>query len=277
MGSDRNAINSLMSDDEFSRLAYIMENITGIELPRSKKDMLITRLSRHLRERHISSFRHYLDLISNPENSELRNEAICHITTNITSFFRENHHFDFLVNEAIPSLKKMEPNNKRIKIWSAGCSTGEEPYSIAIALLREFGPEFDFQVLATDIDKSALEAAKKGEYRGVSLDSKTDLDHSLFTNDDGSLKISTNVRQKVFFNHLNLMDDWPKRLRFDVIFFRNVAIYFSENVQSDLWGRLNHTLREGGFLMIGHSERICGSAIENFIPKGKTVYEKVAK
>ena len=218
------------------------------------------RLLRRLRALQLDSFAEYLPLIEQPGSDEASN-FLNAITTNVTEFFREPHHFELLVSTVLPELLKLHAGDRKLRIWSAGCSTGEEPYSIAMTLAHcgALLPYCDARVLATDICRHALTTAQAGVYRKNAIgDVPSELRARFFEDGppvDGASVITT-VKQLVGFARLNLMDPWPMKGPFDVIFCRNVMIYFDRDTQTLLVERMRQLLAPGGFLIIGLAESL---------------------
>jgi chemotaxis protein methyltransferase CheR len=207
---------------------------------------------------------------------------IAALTTNVTRFFREPHHFDHLRSKALPPLLARARQGERVRIWSAGCSSGQEPYSIALTILALMpdARSFDVRVLATDINPKVLAAGRAGQYTEDELvDVPKEARRSWMEkveSDDGTYAFDDAVRGLVSFRQLNLMTPWPMRGPFDLIFCRNVVIYFNEETQIRIWDRMMPLLRDGGVLYIGHSERVTGPATAKLVLEGTTTYRKVA-
>ena len=263
-----------MSEKDFKAISELAYKYTGIVLGDHKQDMVYGRLARRMRDLQLTSFVDYCQLIqetSQPEVSRFINA----ITTNLTSFFRESHHFDFLTSNALPALFK--GNKGKIRGWSAGCSTGEEPYSISL-MLNEFAPikMWDVKVLATDLDSNVLQKASQGVYdieRIESLGKSVKSKWFLFDrNHKDIVKVAPSLQQLIRFKRLNLLESWPMRGSFDFIFCRNVMIYFNEETQVRLLNRFADILNPGGYLFIGHSESL-HSAASRFNSLGKTIYQ----
>ena len=266
-----------MSQKNFDQVKDIAYDLTGIKLTDLKKNMIYSRLARRIRQRGLSSFDEYCELLEQPGNDEVT-DFVNAITTNLTSFFRENHHFDFLVKTVFPQLLRKNSGSQRIRVWSAGCSTGEEPYSIAICL-RERMPvtKWDIKVLATDLDTNVVSHGKRGVYSGDRIES---LDESRckkwFLRDPKSeeVRVKPALQELITFKPLNLLNEWPMRGPFDVIFCRNVVIYFDKDTQKTLFNRYADMLAPGGYLFIGHSENL-HKVSNRFKSLGKTVYQKI--
>jgi chemotaxis protein methyltransferase CheR len=252
----------------------------GIQLSEAKRHLVYNRLAKRIRQLGLESFTQYLDYVDANEETEFTH-LVNAITTNLTFFFREIHHFDALKNEIVPQLKMRHAQNKRIRVWSAGCSTGEEPYSIAITLQQAFNENFsgwDVKVLATDLDTNVLEHAQKGVYK---LDKTEGLPEGVLNhwfeagkgNNEGFVRAKQVLKEMITFKQLNLMKDWPMKGPFDVIFCRNVVIYFDKPTQAKLFKRYYDLLAPGGFLIVGHSESL-HNVNNDFKLLGKTIYQK---
>jgi chemotaxis protein methyltransferase CheR len=247
-----------------------------------KRNLIYTRLSRRLRMLGQTTFKEYRDyLIAN--ESELEN-FINAISTNLTKFFRESHHFDhFRTHVAVPFVQQAHgKSGQRLRVWSAGCSTGEEPYTIAVVLKREIRnpADQDVRILATDIDTNVIAKGAAGEYPLTSIDEVPKTYREYFQPlggepDATDIVMGDEVRSLISFARLNLMDPWPFRGRFDAIFCRNVMIYFDGPTKSALVDRFTQQLKPGGWLYIGHSESLIGSH-PGLQLVGRTVYRREA-
>jgi chemotaxis protein methyltransferase CheR len=277
---DLNAIR----DSEFNGLRQLIYEATGIVLSDSKREMLCSRLAKRLRHFGYSTYADYYDhLLHRDQDGGERSQLINCITTNKTDFFREPHHFDFLRNNVFPRLlaHAAEGGPKRLRIWSAGCSTGEEPYTIAMTILEHFGPPpgWDVRILASDIDSDVLAKAEYGVYSSDRIQEIPLQYRSKFLTagrgpDDGKYKVVPRLREMIAFRRVNFMDDaWPIRTTFDVIFCRNVVIYFDRPTQQRLFERMEKFLSEDGNLILGHSENLYG-VTDRFKPLGNTVYQR---
>lgn len=267
-----------MPDDVFREIAAIAHRNAGLMIPDTKRTLVQSRIARRMRALGLSGFREYLDLVRDGSAGGERRHMISALTTNVSSFFREAHHFDRLREELAPAWLKTARVGGRIRIWSAGCSTGQEPYSIAITLL-EVTPEFaahDVRILATDIDPIVLETARAGEYDMEGLAGLSEEQISrFFANCDvigGTCRIDPEVQALVRFRELNLLEPWPMRGQFDAIFCRNVVIYFDGRTQAALWPRFRDALCPAGRLFLGHSERVADPASCGLIGDGVTAY-----
>lgn len=267
------------SDKDFQRIKKLVLEHTGICLSDIKHDMVYSRLAKRLRKLDFDNFGDYIDLIESGDEKELGNFTNS-VTTNLTSFFREQHHFDYLKTTLIPNLMKLNADTKQIRIWSAGCSTGEEPYSLAITL-KEAIPDsagWDVKILATDLDTNVLETASNGVYsadrvNGISPPVLKRWFHKGKGEREGLVRASTELRDMIIFKQLNLMGQWPVKKGVDLIICRNVVIYFDKPTQSVLFDRYAETLRDDGYLIIGHSETL-HKVTERFKSLGKTIYQR---
>jgi chemotaxis protein methyltransferase CheR len=270
------------SDDEFQRLATLAHREFGITLSPSKKPLVYSRLSKRLRACSMNSFTSYLEYVEKTDSDDERSELISALTTNVTSFFREAHHFDTLTKQLIPELKQKQAGKQRLRFWSAGCSSGQEAYSIVMSILDTW-PEAatnDFKVLATDIDPKIVATAKAGSYDEDAAKTIPAAMRERWTEPDptaaGQIRMKDSLRKHLSFGELNLIKPWPMKGPFDAIFCRNVAIYFETATQQTLWQRFVDLLSPGGFLFIGHSERVTGSALPLLTVSGVTTYRKPA-
>jgi chemotaxis protein methyltransferase CheR len=267
------------SDSEFKRLREIVHVRTGIALSEAKRELVYGRLARRLRKLNMSSFAEYCRLVEQPQSEELQ-ELTNAITTNLTSFFREDYHFQQLAEEALPYIEANRTATRRIRLWSAGCSTGEEPYSLAIVLREALThlPDWDVKLLATDIDSKVLATAAEGAYaaerfKGVSNERV----RSWFRQPAGRPGFSAacaELKQLITFRQLNLLDSWPMQGPFDVIFCRNVVIYFDKDTQRRLFDRMADLQEPGGWLFIGHSENLL-NVTRRYKLVGRTVYRRL--
>lgn len=245
-----------LTDREFREFVEYIRLNYGIEL--GKKRLLIeARLFSVLAEKNIGSFTEYFQLIQN--SPEERNTMLNRLTTNHTYFMREPRHFEFLREVILPEITKRS-SSKCLRIWSAGCSTGEEAYTAVMVMKEWFGPAsgWDYRILATDISMRVLEAARAGVY---SRDSLRDLppgwEKRYFRREDEQTYVlSEEVKKEVIFRRLNLMEPFPFHNPFDLIFCRNVMIYFSQQTKNELVGKFCDALKPGGYLLIGHSETV---------------------
>jgi chemotaxis protein methyltransferase CheR len=271
------------SDADFRHLAQVAYDYAGIALAASKQNLVYSRLSRRLRTLGMSSFHEYREHLA--ESDREIESFINSISTNHTKFFREGHHFDhFRTHVAVPFVQSAyRATNRRLRVWSAGCSSGEEPYTIAVVLKREIRDieRQDVRILATDIDTDVLGKAARGEYQVGSIDDVPKTYQSYFQPVEGGVDESTNVvvgediRSLVAFRRLNLMEPWPFQGLFDAIFCRNVMIYFDAATRAALVERFTQQLKPGCWLYIGHSESLIGSH-PGLELVGRTVYRRIA-
>jgi chemotaxis protein methyltransferase CheR len=265
-------------------IAAMIYSDAGISLNETKASLVYSRLSKHIRNLGLSGFKEYCSLVSSPAGAAERREMLSHLTTNFTRFFRENHHFEHLKTEVLPELLARAKNGGRVRIWSAACSDGQEPYSIALTVLSMMpnAADFDFRILATDIDPKILALARAGAYDEAALETVSPAMRKQWFQEaeiQGRRKflIDDRVKRLITFNELNLMAQWPFKGTFDVIFCRNVVIYFDEPTQVKIWSRFADLLPVGGHLYIGHSERVSGEAKHVLDNTGITTYRYLGK
>ncbi|MDI6728828.1 MAG: protein-glutamate O-methyltransferase CheR [Thermodesulfovibrionales bacterium] len=268
-----------LSDEIFGLFQNLIYKTAGIRLSSQKKGLLSSRLLRRLKKLGIDSLHEYYRMVED-DSDELVEMLNC-ISTNTTHFFRENHHFEYLKNKTMPELLRIKSSEKTIRIWSAGCSTGEEPYSIAITLCEALGDMrgWDIKVLATDISTKVLDAAWSGiyEYEAVS-DMPEDIVRRYFLRGTGEnigkVKVRDFLKDMIRFRRLNLKEGaYPFKRKFDVIFCRNVMIYFDEGMKQHVLSMFHRHLSDSGYLFLGHSETMLGS--NGFKPVFITVYKKI--
>ncbi len=266
-----------MTDANFNTIKQIAYQLTGISLSDHKKNMIYGRLSRRLRKLCLPDFNSYIQLISESESPETT-DFINAITTNLTSFFREEHHFNHLRTEVLPRLMRTNMGSKRIRIWSAGCSTGEEPYSIAM-VVSSFSSlaGWDVKILATDLDTNVVRKASQGIYNaeraeGIPNDYRKYLQYD---KQNDRVRVHDRVKKIITFKPLNLLHTWPMKGPFDIIFCRNVVIYFDAETQRKLFDRYADILKPEGDLFIGHSESL-HNITRRFSLCGRTMYKKVS-
>lgn len=258
---------AVMTGDEFKRLSTFIFKEYGIKMPEVKKTMLQSRLHKRLRELNMSSYKDYIDYLFSKDGHQTEViHMIDMVSTNKTDFFREPVHFDFLHSDVLPELLFGDRPNRQIRIWSAGCSSGEEPYTIAISISEFMAqyptPAFDFSILATDISTRVLKSANEGIYKEarvemlpLSLKKKYLLRSKDKTNP--SIRIIPELRRKINFQRLNFMDNtYNVPDNYDVVFCRNVLIYFDRETQEKVINRLCMKLKPNGIFFLGHSESI---------------------
>jgi chemotaxis protein methyltransferase CheR len=265
------------SERDFERVRRLIREHAGIALNAGKHNMVYSRLTRRLRACGMSSFSEYLDALESEDTAE-RQDFINALTTNLTSFWREPHHFPVLGEHL---RRRAAQGAERIDLWCCAASTGEEPYTMAITAMRAFSSFAPpVRVLATDIDTRVLEVARRGAYAPESLaGADPELVRRYFVRApgaDGMLRVRPEVAALVTFRRLNLLEPlWPLRGGFAAIFCRNVMIYFDKPTQYAVLRRMAPLLETGGLLFAGHSESF-GDARSLFRPRGRTVYERLA-
>ena len=264
--------------DDFNFLRHLANERTGIVVTDDKFDMFYSRLSRRVRSLGLDSFSQYCDLLRREKADKEVFELINAITTNLTAFFRENHHFEYLSTTVIPDLLQRNAASRKISIWSAGCSTGEEPYSISITLNESLPSGWNANILATDIDSNVLRTAAQGVYSHERITGIQN--HRLkrwFQRGKGSheglVRLKQEVRRLTEFRQLNLMEQWRLDEPVDFIFCRNVIIYFDSQTKAKLVNRYADALKEGGYLFIGHSESL-HKLTDRYRLIGNTIYQK---
>ncbi|MBV2358611.1 protein-glutamate O-methyltransferase CheR [Thalassococcus sp. CAU 1522] len=268
------------SDADFRALASFAREHFGLSLSDSKKPLVHARIQKRLRARSAKDFSQYMRLVQDTEGGDERDALISALTTNVTNFFREAHHFDALRTELAPVLRQKAKRGERIRLWSAGCSTGQEPFSMAMALL-EVLPETaarDIRILATDLDRAVVERGATGRFSAQDIAAIPESMRARWlrpvTDIANMSEIAEPIRRIVRFAVLNLVEDWPFEGPFDAIFCRNVAIYFDQHTQQTLWKRMADKLAPGGLLCIGHSERVTGPGLGQLTSVGVTTYRK---
>ncbi|WP_044006857.1 CheR family methyltransferase [Jannaschia sp. CCS1] len=272
-----------IGDAAFRTVARHLQEQTGIVLTDVKKGLAVSRLSRRLRALQLPDFDAYCDVLSGPDGAAEMQEMVLLLTTNVTRFFREPHHYDALRTQILPGLVAKAKSGGRVRLWSAGCSSGEEAYSMAMCVLEAFpqAAPSNIRILATDIDSNMITKGQTARYQ-LSEDDLSEhpilLKHMVkVPGRDRYVDIAEPAKSMVRFARLNLQDPWPMQGKFDVIFCRNVVIYFSTETQQKLWPRFAKALNHGGHLMIGHSERVTGPALTPLRSVGVTHYELQAQ
>lgn len=267
------------TDKDFDEIASLIKEIAGIHLLESKKSLVYSRLAKRLRAIGLKSFSDYCDLIRSDEGQEEKSEMLNALTTNVTRFFREPHHFEILKTTILPPLIERAKQGGRVRIWSSACSSGEEPYTIAVTILSILpdAHRYDLKVLATDIDENIIAKAKMGIYRSQLIEPVPGpMLKRYFTRSGDDYVVNDEVKKLISFRPLNLIHAWPMQGAFDAIFCRNVVIYFDRETQQSLWQRFARAIQPEGWLMIGHSERITGPAASQFEPQGFTAFRKIS-
>jgi chemotaxis protein methyltransferase CheR len=266
-------------EDDFQALRALVKSLTGIHLTEQKRELVYGRLTRRLRALRLHTFAEYRELLAHDkrEVTELCNA----ITTNLTSFFREPHHFQYMRDQWLAPLIADPRATRRLRIWSAACSTGEEPYSIAMTLLETLPhPErWDVRILATDLDSEVLERARRGIYpperlTGVSAERQARFFCPSLEGRSSSRQIGPEPAALITFKQLNLMQSLPMKGPLDVVFCRNVVIYFDKETQRDLFARISRLQRPGDLLFLGHSESLF-KVSDSYALIGKSIYRRV--
>ena len=276
----------LFTDKDFAYLSKLAGEVAGISLSSGKRELIYGRLVKRLRALGLKDFKAYCALLKEGEeedgDKQERTNFINSITTNVTSFFRENHHFEFMADTLLPELinKKSKDSRPRLRIWSAGCSSGREPYSIAM-VLKEHIPDierWDVKILATDLDSNILEVAKTAVYpkdhaNEITLDRRKRWFKTGRGTNEKSIKVVDEIRNMVTYRKLNLAEKWPMKGTFDIIFCRNVTIYFDRETRIELLDKFAEYLDDEGCLFVGHSESLFGLT-ERFNTVGRTIHRK---
>jgi chemotaxis protein methyltransferase CheR len=260
---------------DFRELAEVLHAASGIHLHDSKAALVYSRLAKRLRALGMRSFREYVALVRDPDETDERGRLLMALTTNVTRFFREPHHFDHLVETVLAPRADAVRAGEPLRIWSSACSTGQEAYSIALSVLSVWpdAAERDIRILATDIDPGVVATARAGAYPAEAVDEIPPAFRGKWLSKDPETartwRMGPEARSLVAFKQLNLISDWPMRKRFDAVFCRNVVIYFDETTQAKLWRRFHAQLGPRGRLYVGHSERVGDPAFES---DGQTIY-----
>lgn len=265
-----------LTNEDFRRIAAILHADSGIALPETKSTLVYSRLAKRLRALGMASFRDYCAFIVTSEGADERMTMLAALTTNVTHFFREPHHFDHMRQTLLPSLLEGAKRGGRVRIWSAGCSNGHEPYSIALTILSMMpdAARHDIKILASDIDPNVVAFGRRGSYDETAIEPvSADLRRRWFAREGDRWAASEDLKALVSFRELNLIGDWPMKGAFDAIFCRNVTIYFDEPTRQRVWHRFTGKLAPRGFVYIGHSERMTGPASEKMQLVGHTTYQ----
>ena len=266
-----------LQDSDFRKIVQLVMDTAGIVLSEKKRPFIQGRLGRRLRVLGLSDFRQYCRLLETPAGEDERSNLINAITTNHTSFFREPHHFAYLTQTILPKLKQADDGQRRLRIWSAGCSTGEEPYTIAMTLRDSHAllSGWDVKILATDLDTNVVAHAAAGVYDAERLEGVPPAARKRYVTDlsDGRGQMNDELCSMIAFSPLNLLQKWPMKGPFDIIFCRNVVIYFDKPTQRNLFDRYADMLKPDGWLFIGHSESLL-NVTDRFDLVGRTIYRR---
>ena len=268
------------SDEDFNALRSLVKAHTGINLTDQKRELVYGRISRRLRALDLESFREYRELLSDESGKEF--VEFCNaITTNLTSFFRENHHFEYVRDQILAPRMNDPRGSRRVRIWCAGCSSGEEPYSLAMTIRETLGDagRWDVRILATDLDSDVLARGQRGVY---AADRVRDMDPTRLKrffrettiNGQPAYAVTPELQGLITFKQLNLMTPFPMKGPLDAIFCRNVVIYFDKDTQRDLFARMSRLQEPGATLFLGHSESLFKVSTDYSLI-GKTIYRRV--
>lgn len=284
MSSSGAALPELKQND-FNNIRSLVLEKTGISLSPAKMELVKRRFSPRLKILGLGSFKDYVQYLA--DNFETEGNDFCNaITTNLTSFFRENHHYQFLEKTALPELMSRTRPGDRIRLWSAGCSTGQEAYCLAITLLkivRDIGKR-DVRILATDLDENCISTGQKGSYPAKEFENVDPalVENYFYRGTEQSAKgraidiytAKPQLKNLITFNKLNLMHPWPMKGNFDIIFCRNVFIYFNKETQAEIVRRYAALQKPGSYLFLGHSETVQNPAALGYKLIGKTLYKR---
>jgi len=265
-----------LGDEEFRRIQKLLKERSGIDIGPGKRMLAYGRLARRMRALKLLDFSDYLRLIEDPDSEE-SSKFLNALTTNVTELFREEHHFEMLAKRVVPEV--LSARGSKLRIWSSACSAGDEPYSAALTLSRL--PEaqgLDIRILATDIDTEILEQARRGVYAVERIaklkpEFRASFQRGIGAN-SGQARLHPDLRAMVTFKQLNLLDSWPMNGPFDVIFCRNVFIYFDTQTRERLVDRFADLLRPGGYLFLGHSESPSANSTPSLKSCGHTAFIK---
>ena len=266
----------VLSDDAFRQFQRFALEHTGIKLGDNKKSMIVARFGRRLQALSLSTFEEYLEIISDPYHPETI-DFIDTITTNLTYFFREPHHFKVLSERVLPELTANRPTDQAVRVWSAGCSSGQEPYSVAISVLEcPDMASYKTRILCTDIHTKMVERTAAGVYRESELRGLSSAQKSQWFDEKngGRWQAKQKLRKLLISRQLNLFSPWPIRSDVDVIVCRNVLIYFDESLQKKVLGGFAKLQKPGSYLFLGHSENL-GDSTEYYRRVDNTVYRRL--
>jgi chemotaxis protein methyltransferase CheR len=269
-----------LTDRQFNTISNLVKDLCGINLHDGKKELVRARLTKRLHETRLGSFSQYIEHIGTASGQAEVLSMLDALSTNLTFFFRESAHFDLLGGQVAKEMMSRRATDRKLRIWSAGCSSGEEPYSISIVMNGAVGgpPAWDVRILATDLSGRMLDIARRGVYnRERFRETSPRVIAENFTCQPGrepkQYQVNAAIRRMVTFARLNLMEPWPMHGPFDAIFCRNVMIYFDKPTQNRLVERFWDILTPGGVLFIGHSESLSGVR-HRFEYVQPTVYRK---
>ena len=282
LGAGRSIVDGefVMTAADFRSVADMIHADAGIALSDQKAPLVYSRLAKRLRALKLSSFAEYCSLVKSSAGVEERGNMLGALTTNVTRFFREPHHFEHLAKSVLPVALEQAKRGGRVRLWSSACSSGQEPFSMALTLLRLLpdAARYDIRILATDIDPNMIEEARTGRYLAeLAADIPADLRRRWVLDcedEPGTVEMAPVVRDLIEFRTLNLIKPWPMRGPFQAIFCRNVMIYFDLPTQSQVWARMAPLLGPEAALYIGHSERVAGPGADILRPDGITTYRR---
>ncbi len=262
---------------DFRHIASALHSHAGIALHEGKAALVYSRLAKRLRTLGLRNFAEYIALVESAQGKDERQAMTAALTTNVTRFYREPHHFDHLRDVVMPQLAARARAGGRVRLWSAACSNGQEPYSMALTVLEKLpeANDLDVRILATDIDTNMVAEGREGIYSDdllAPVPASGRRHFNAVSGRPGYSQASDALRRLVVFNELNLIGKWPMKGTFDVIFCRNVVIYFDDATQEMIWSRFAPILNTGGALYIGHSERVSGPSSGAFKTCGLTTY-----
>ncbi len=267
----------------FDQIARLLHQLAGIALASHKVEMVYARLARRLRDLRLPDFDAYCALLESEEGAGEIGFLVNALTTNLTSFYREAHHFEFLEHTVLPDLRARHVGTPkpRLRIWSAGCSSGPEPYSIAMVLAATLGADlrrWNARILATDIDTHMVDTAKRGVYQldaasGIPPAIRARYTQPATLNGEPAVAMSEELKRLITVKPLNLLEHWPMSGPFDAIFCRNVLIYFDRQGRTQVIESFSRMLGSGGYLFLGHSESLYGVS-NSFRQAGPTIYRK---
>ena len=272
----------IMSARDFADIAAMMMAEAGISLNEGKANLVYSRLAKRLRVLGLRGFSEYCALVQSADGTAERQEMVAALTTNVTRFFREPHHFEHLKARILPPMLTRAKQGARVRLWSSACSSGQEPYSIALTLLSRMpdAASYDIKILATDIDPNMVAAGSAGIYDASLLEPVPAALRSRWfapvAARAGAFQVAPELRALVSFRRLNLIGHWPMQGSFQAIFCRNVVIYFENDTQEKIWSRMLPLLDAQGALYIGHSERVSGPAERELRSDGITIYRPQA-
>ncbi|RPH94859.1 chemotaxis protein CheR [candidate division KSB1 bacterium] len=271
-----------LTEHDFKKIRDTVHELAGINLSDGKRELVIARLSKRIRQLNMKSVGEYLNYVREEHTQRELVTMLDALSTNLTSFWRESQHFDYLAKHTLPKIieRARQSGDTKIRVWSAGCSSGEEPYSLAMVTMFTLDKpdRYDFKVLATDLSTKVLSLAREGVYSAERVKPiPSEIRHKYILEEKTSFgkqyRVTSDVRSRVTFGRLNLMESWPMRGPMDFIFCRNVMIYFDKPTQARLVRRYHDLLRPGGTLFIGHSESLTGIE-HSFRYIRPTIYER---